>query len=87
MKDFVNKFRKKQHARSFLTPVKSQLSPADYEAYLSVVEQPIDMGEISRKLDSGAYVKPVSSRNDDVIKKIEGMGCACCYGLTAFHAG
>ncbi len=86
MKDFVNKFRKKQHARSFLIPVKSQLSPADYEAYLRVVEHPIDMGEISKKLDSGGYAKPVSRRNYyDVIKKIEGMGCDC-YGLT-FHAG
>ncbi len=77
MKEFVNKFRKKQHARSFLIPVKSQLSTTDYEAYLRVVEHPIDMGEISKKLDNNAYAKPVSSRNYDFIKNREGTGCDC----------
>ncbi len=68
LKDFVSKFRKKQHTRSFIIPVKNQLSHADYEAYLRVVEHPIDMGEISKMLNSGAYTKPVSSRNYHVIK-------------------
>ncbi len=68
LKEFVNKFRKKQHTRSFVIPVKNQLSPADYEAYLRVIEHPIDMGEISKKLDSGAYDKPVSNRNYHLIR-------------------
>ncbi len=76
LKEFVNKFRKKQHTRSFVIPVKNQLSPADYEAYLRVIEHPIDMGEISKRLDSGAYDKPVSNRNYRLIRnRRNGVWC------------